>query len=171
MYFFDYAWFWLCWVLIVDPRQISRSKRSSKHIVQEATRPGRTELTTDRGEGRTVVCPGAHGRASSAPFFFSSSFAAVHFPARFSVLSCYFVLKRGVYLALLMGWIHRKLSFILKKLHWRRRRKKKSVEAKAVFLVANWKIGTQALHKLSYLLCFLSFSSIIGRISEFCLVW
>ena len=127
-------------------------------------------LTMDRGEGRTVACLGRTALRPLCSQNSSSSFATVRFPARFSVLSCYFVLKRGVYLAFMRSRIHRKTLFHSQKLHWRRRRKKKSGEAKAAFLVANRKIGTQALHKLSYLLCFLLFSSILVRISEFCLV-
>jgi len=81
-----------------DPRQIPWTKRNSKRSIREATEPQWPE--------DTMVCLCSRN--------FSSSFAAVQFPACFSVLSCYFVLKRGVYLALLMDRIHRKLSFILK---------------------------------------------------------
>jgi len=52
----------------------------------------------------------------------SSSFAIVRFPVRFSVLSCYFVRKMGVYLALLRGRICSKTLFHSQKLHWRSRR-------------------------------------------------
>ena len=153
-------------------RQISRSKRSSKCSFQEATRPSQTELTTVSPwcSPWTVVMDAwscVMGRTTVRPLCSrnsSSSFAAVQLLARFSILSYYFVLKRGVYLALLRGRIHRKTLFHSQKLHWRRRRKKSSGEAKAAFLVANRKIGTQALHKLSYLICFLSFSSILVRI-------
>jgi len=67
-------------------------------------------LTTDCGEGRTAVRPLCSQNSSS-------SFATVRFPAHFSVLSCYFVLKRVVYLALLRGRIHSKTLFHSQKLH------------------------------------------------------
>ena len=71
----------------------------------------------------TAVARGHHGRpvvftkdrASPTPLFSSSSFAAVQFLARFSVLSCYLVLKKRVYLALLRGRIRSKLSLSLSK--------------------------------------------------------
>ena len=65
-------------------------------------------LTTDRGEGRTVVRlrrTAVHPLCSQNS---SSFFTTVWFPTRFSVLSCYFVLTMGVFLALLRGRIHKK---------------------------------------------------------------
>jgi len=71
-----------------------RSKEVQKKLKTQCSRsdetgPDRATTVYQWCSPRTV--PGAHGHASPAPFFFSSSFAAVQFPARFSVLSCYFV--------------------------------------------------------------------------------
>jgi len=143
-----------------------QKKLTTPRSRSDETRPDRAYhglpvvLTTDCGEGRMV--------SPKILRLLSRLFGFLHV---FSILRCCFVLKKGVYLALLRGRIHSKTLFHSQKLHWRRRRKKKRGEANAAFLVANWKIGTQALHKLSYLLLFLSFSSILVRISVFYLVF
>jgi len=65
--------------------------------------------------------------------------------------------KRSIPGAKWARWTRHTTDHFWWRIKGRRRRQKKSGEAKAAFLVANRKISTEALHKLSYLLCFLSF--------------
>ena len=114
---------------------------------------------------------GSHGRCGCfSPGYFV--FPLRHFVSlrTFSMWAAVLALKGGCIWPIGWGEFVAKTLFHSQKLHWRRRRKKKIGEAKAAFLVANRNIGTQALHKLSYLRCFLSFSSILVRISECYLV-
>jgi len=107
-------------------------------------------FSTDRGEGRTTVRLGRTTVRPLLPLFFLSSFVIVQFPARFLVLSSYFVLKRGVYLALLRG-IHRKLSFILKNsIEEEEEGRRRAVKPKRRFW---WRIERSAIkHCISFLI-------------------
>jgi len=100
-----------------------QKKLKTQHSRSDETGPDRAHyglpvvLTTYRGEGRTVVRLGhmvVHPLCSQNSL---SSFVTIRFPARFLILSCCFVLKGGVYLALLRGRIHSKTLFHSQKLH------------------------------------------------------
>ena len=106
-------------------------KKSTKHSIQEATEPQQPEATTGSSwctpqptvVGAWSYCLGRTTVRPSCSRAVSLFFAAVRFPARFSDLNRYFVLKRGMHLAYLGCRIYSLDSlYLTPKLHWRRRK-------------------------------------------------
>jgi len=130
---------------------------SSKCIVWEVSGLRQTEDTTGRGEGRTVVRPGAHSRASPAPFVFFVFFVAVRLPARLSVFNFYFGFIMVIYLAYWVGRIHRIDSTFLSQTSLKKKEEEEGWWSKGDVLVASRMIDTRFCISFLNFSCFLSF--------------